>query len=540
MKPVFVSALGAAGIALLSLSACKKDTGSLEVVDDTKPATAFTCAAPAEGTNYSIYPLGSGGAGVGDVMPYYDAASNTSYIYYLRDIWNDATQQHHPVNAFTTTDFISYAQTATGEVLSSNSATCAQDFAIGTGSVVQRNGIYYFFYTGNNPNAGGCTNQKEGLMLATATGPGQKFTKNTSFATIYAPSNQGYDFNDNFRDPYVYFDAPSNQYLMLIAARKDVGGGNFKGIIAKYTSANLLNWSYQGVLYDGGADNFFNMECPSVFKLGSTYYLLFSDQGSQNAYYRKSNSLNGPWSAPSGTARLDGNGFYAPKLITDKYGDNYLMGWVNRQEGNSDTGNRMFGGNLVVHKLYQQANGDLAVTIPHTLKANLEAKPITLVKNAQAGTITAGTNNTYTLASTTSTFLNSVVFNPIAATKFKVSTTINYASAAKDFGFMLGACDNYNGFYSLRFIPSQNRFSLDKTDRRNVTVSSTSVDVPFKMSPNTDYTVDIVEENSVVVVYLNNTAALTCRVYRAPQSSWGLFADNATATFKNLTVTTAN
>jgi beta-fructofuranosidase len=226
--------------------------------------------------------------------------------------------------------------------------------------------------------------------------------------------------------------------------------------------------------------------------------------------------------------------------FTDKYGDNYLMGWVNRQEGNSDTGNRQWGGNLVVHKLYQQANGDLAVTIPHTLKANLEAKSIALVKNAQAGTITAGTTNTYTLASTTSTFLNSVVFNPIMATKFKMSTTINYASATKDFGFMLGACDNYNGFYSLRFIPSQNRFSLDKTDRRNVTISSTSVDMPFQLSPNTDYTVDIVEENSVVVVYLNNTVALTCRVYRAPQASWGLFADNATATFKNLTVTTAN
>jgi beta-fructofuranosidase len=282
------------------------------------------------------------------------------------------------------------------------------------------------------------------------------------------------------------------------------------------------------------------MECPDLFKLGNTYYLLFSDQGSQQLIYRKSSSLNGPWTTPNGPSRLDGTSFYAAKRITNKYGDNYLMGWVNRQDGNSDTGNRMYGGNLLVHKLYQQSNGDLAVTIPHMLKADLEAKPIALVKNAQAGTITAGTNNTYTLASTTGTFLHSVGFNPIPATKFKVSTTVNYASAAKDFGFMLGVCDNYNGFYSLRFIPSQNRFSLDKTDCRNVTISSTSVDVPFQISPNTDYTVDIVEENSVVVVYLNNTAALTCRVYRAPQALWGLFVDNATATFKNLAVTTTN
>jgi beta-fructofuranosidase len=433
---------------------------------------------------------------------------------------------------------VSYAPTAAGEVLSSNSATCAQDFAVGTGSVVQRNGTYYFFYTGNNGNS--CTGQKEGIMLATSTSPTQKFTKQPSFATIYAPSNLSYDFNDNFRDPFVYFDAASNQYLMLVTARKDVGGGNWKGVLAQYTSTNLLNWSYQGVFYDGGNDNFFNMECADLFKLGSTYYLLFSDQGSQRVVYRKSTSLNGPWSAPSGTSRLDGTSFYAAKHITDKYGDNYLMGWANRQEGGSDTGNRMYAGNLVVHKLYQQSNGDLALTIPHTLKANLEAKSLALHVNAQAGTITTGANNTFTLASAAGSFLNSVVFDPITAPRFKVSTTVNYASADKDFGFVLGACDNYNGFYSLRFIPSQNRFSLDKTDRRNVTISSTTVDVPFKLSPNTDYTVDIVEENSVVVVYLNNTAALTCRVYHAPQSSWGLFADNATATFKNMTVTTSN
>jgi len=538
MKTLFTSALGAASLAVLFLGACKKDSGTSPEVDPTKPLNAFACAAPAEGTNYSIYPLGSGGAGVGDPMPYYDAATNTSYIYYLRDIWNDATAQHHPVNAFTTTDFVSYAQTAAGEVLSSNSATCAQDFAIGTGSVVQRNGTYFFFYTGNNGNS--CTGQKEGIMLATSSSPTQKFTKQPSFATIYAPSNLSYDFNDNFRDPFVYFDAASNQYLMLVTARKDVGGGNWKGVLAKYTSTNLLNWSYQGVFYDGGNDNFFNMECADLFKLGSTYYLLFSDQGSQRVVYRKSTSLNGPWSAPSGTSRLDGTGFYAAKHFTDKYNDNYLLGWVNRQDGSSDTGNRMYGGNLVVHKLYQQSNGDLAVTIPHTLKANLEAKPLTLHVNAQAGTITTGAANTFTLASAAGSFLNSVVFDPITATHFKVSTTVNYASADKDFGFILGACDNYNGFYSLRFIPSQNRFSLDKTDRRNVTTSSTTVDVPFKLSPNTDYTVDIVEENSVVVVYLNNTAALTCRVYRAPQSSWGLFSDNATATFKNVTVTTSN
>ena len=537
MKYLSFSALGTLGLSLLLLGGCKKDPVVTEEVDPTKPLVPFTCQAPAESTNYSLFPLGSGGAGVGDVMPYYDAPSGLTYVYYLRDVYQGPTQRH-PVNAFTTNNFVSYTQTSAGEVLSSSAATCAQDFAIGTGSVVQRNGTYYFFYTGNNPNAANCTNQKEGVMLATATGPNQKFAKQTSFATIYAPTGQGYDANDNFRDPYVYLNTDNNQYVLLVAARKNVGNGVFKGVIAQYTSANLLSWNYQGVLYDGAFDNFFNMECPSVFKLSGMYYLMFSDQTSQQVFYRKGPSFNGPWGKPSGTARFDGTGFYAAKTVIDNSGNASVLAWVNRLDGSTDAGGRMFGGNLVTHKLYQLANGDLGVAILPALKTQLEAKPVELHVNAKAGDITTAAANTFTLNSASATFLNSVVFDPVAAARFKVSTTINYSSATKDFGFLLGACDNYNAFYSLRFVPTQNRFSLDRTDRRNVTLSSATADVPFRLSPNTDYQVEIVEENSVVVVYLNGVAALSCRMYRAPQSSWGLFADNATATFKNVTVTT--
>ncbi|MGI4737656.1 MAG: glycoside hydrolase domain-containing protein [Janthinobacterium lividum] len=538
MKRFTNSVLGTAGLAMLLLGGCKKDSGTTAEVDPTKPLTPFSCATPAPSTDYSLYPLGNGGSGVGDVMPYYDATSGLTYLYYLRDVYQGPTQRH-PVYAYTTSNFASYVPTASGEVLSSSSAACAQDMAIGTGSVVQRNGTYYFFYSGDNANAASCNNRKQGVLLATATGPDQKYTKQTSFTTIYPPDNLGYDFNDNFRDPYVYLNTTTNQYVMLVAARKNVGNGVFKGVVAQFTSANLLNWTYQSVLYDGGFDTYFNMECPSVFKLGNTYYLMFSDQDSQRVFYRKSSSPNGPWSYPSGPNRFDGNGFYAAKVVTDRNNDSYISAWVNRLNDGTDTGGRMFGGNLVSHKLYQLPNGDLAVTIPAALKTALEAKPAGLHVNAQAGNTTTTGTNTFTLNSATGSFLNSVVFDPITAPRFKVSTTVNYSSATKDFGFMLGACDNYSGFYSLRFVPSQNRFSLDRTSRDNVTLSSTTTDVPFKLSPNTDYTVDIVEENSVVVVYLNNVAALTCRVYRAPQSSWGLFADNATATFKNVTVTTA-
>ncbi|RYE12073.1 MAG: hypothetical protein EOP45_23510 [Sphingobacteriaceae bacterium] len=89
---------------------------------------------------------------------------------------------------------------------------------------------------------------------------------NTSFLTIYPPTGLNYDQGDNFRDPYVFYDAATAKYYMLVSARKDVGGGNWKGVIAYYTSTNVTNWTYQDVLYDGGTDNFFMMETAEIFK----------------------------------------------------------------------------------------------------------------------------------------------------------------------------------------------------------------------------------------------------------------------------------
>src|SRR5699024_4750961 len=141
---------------------------------------------------------------IGDVAPIFDEASGNFIIYHLKDIWNDATDQRHPWYAFTTNNFYNFSEV--GEIISSSSQTCDQDFALVVGSVIKSGGTYYAFYTGHNPNAGSCGTEREGIMLATSTNPTQGFIKNTSFTTINVPVGQGFDENDNFRDPYVFLD----------------------------------------------------------------------------------------------------------------------------------------------------------------------------------------------------------------------------------------------------------------------------------------------------------------------------------------------
>ena len=523
----------------IGVSSCQSNDDSLDTVQDPDlPDPVFQnlqCTPQTEQSDYSIYKITSNGTRIGDLMPIYDDASNKFYLYYLKDIWNDNSNQRHPWYTLSTTDFSSYNEIPT-EILSSSSAGCDQDFAIGSGSVFVKNNTYYGFYTGHNPNVqSSCVTTKEGIMMATSTNPEVGFTKNQSFTTIYAPKGMQFDEQDNFRDPYVFEDA--GIYYMLVSARANVGGV-FKGVIASYTSTDLLSWTYDGIFYDGGAKYFFFMETAQVFKMGSMYYLLFSDINSRKVTYRKSSSATGPWEQPTGSEFLDGNDFYAAKAVSNGT-DAFIMGWTAKTENNLDFGVKTWGGNLVAHKLSQDSNNDLMLSIPDAVASGMQTK-ITLELNREIGGFEkTGTNEeSYKLTSSNQNDVSAVFYEPIDAPRYLISTTVSYSESNGDFGFFLGACDERNNVISLRFVPSEHKIRLDKTLRSSLS-SSTSSDneTSFKLEPNVEYDVKVVIENSIVVIYVNNQVALTSRVYKAPNTSWGVFADDSSVFFKTIVVT---
>jgi len=528
-------------ILFIGVTSCQSNDDSLDMVQDSDlsdPDPMFQslqCRTQVEQSDYSIYKMASNGKRIGDLMPIYDDASNKFYLYYLKDIWNDNSNQRHPWYAISTTDFSSYNEIPT-EIISSSSAGCDQDFAIGSGSVFVKNNTYYGFYTGHNPNVlSSCVTTKEGIMLATSTNPEVGFIKNKSFTTIYAPKGMQFDEQDNFRDPYVFEDA--GIYYMLVSARANVGGV-FKGIIISYKSTDLMLWTYDGIFYDGGAKYFFFMETAQVFKMGSMYYLLFSDINSRKVTYRKSSSATGPWEQPTGSEFLDGNDFYAAKAVSNGK-DAFIMGWTAKTENNLDGGVKTWGGNLVPHKLTQDSNNDLMLSIPDAVASGMQTK-ITLELNREIGNFekTGSNEESYNLSSAINNNVSAVFYEPIDAPRYLISTTVSYSESNKDFGFFLGACDEKNNVISLRFMPSENKIRLDKTTRASLSSSTISDnEASFILEPDVDYEVKMVVENSIVVIYVNNQVALTSRVYRAPNTSWGVFADNSSVFFKRIIVT---
>ena len=215
------------------------------------------------------------------------------------------------------------------------------------------------------------------------------------------------------------------------------------------------------------------------------------------------------------------------------------MGWTAKTENNLDAGVKTWGGNLVAHKLTQNSNDDLMLSIPDAVSNGMQTE-IALKLNREIGTFEKiGSNEeSYNLRSSNNNDASAVFYEPIDAPRYLISTTVSYSNSNRDFGFFLGACDERNNVISLRFVPSENKIRLDKTLRSSLFSSiSSDNETSFKLEPNVDYDVKVVIENSIVVIYVNNQVALSSRVYRAPNTSWGVFADNSSVFFKRIIVT---
>lgn len=293
---------------------------------------------------------------VGDPMPYFNGEE--FMMYYLEDL-RDGQIGFHPFSLMTTKDFYHYQDI--GEVIPYVNEVDSPERALGTGSIIQdEKGKYHAFYTGHN----GDRSPKEVIMHATSK-DGKQWQK-ISEDTFQADNM--YE-QDDFRDPYVFYEKESQQYWMLITTRQ---AG--QGIIAKYTSTDLKTWENAGPFFKNDLGNDSNLECPSLVYFNKKWYLAFSDQWDKRVvHYRVADSLNGPF-RKSITDHVDGAGFYAGRLETD--GEKlYQVGWIPTKDNHDDRFNYNWAGNLAVHQLESQGD-KLIPRLPEAAYEQLDKQEI--------------------------------------------------------------------------------------------------------------------------------------------------------------------
>lgn len=225
------------------------------------------------------------------------------------------------------------------------------DRATWTGSIVKSDeGLWHMFYTGTNKSNEKGFVQRIGVATSTDL---MSWKKKDGFVT--EADSQWYEraeqienekkqgqlswYEEAWRDPWVYKDKDTNDWVMLITARSNLGPHDSRGTIGVARSRDLLNWKVCEPLKV--ESEFGHYEVPQLFQSTESElvisFCLASNNHASSRVSRgervwtgngimRSSSLNGTWKVENEPFLEDPH--YAARLIVEE--DNILaMAWLN-------------------------------------------------------------------------------------------------------------------------------------------------------------------------------------------------------------------
>jgi beta-fructofuranosidase len=222
-----------------------------------------------------------------------------------------------------------------GTALEAGPSGSWEEMATWTGSIIERGGTWYLFYTGTRRAQPGA---EQRIGLATS----------TDLATwTRHPGNPLIDLDprwyervefDAWRDPWVMRDPHGDGFHALITARANHGPADARGIIGHAWSPDLLEWEVRPPLSEPG--EFGHLEVPQAEIVDGVPVLVFSvglDRFSHarrarlpdeeaGTYLAVGESLLGPWDIAA-ARRLPVPDLYAARLVRDRSGTWQVIGF---------------------------------------------------------------------------------------------------------------------------------------------------------------------------------------------------------------------
>ena len=430
---------------------------------------------------------------VGDPMPYYE--DGVYSIFYLQD---EGGSIRHSIYRVDTTDFIHYEYK--GEVLRSGLSSTSQDYWIGTGSVVKAGNDYYFFYTGHNPNMESVNGGPwEKVLVAKSEGNLENFEKVEEFEI--APPQQ-YSQVD-FRDPQAYFDESTGCFEITVET--NAGG---VPLIVKFTvSQDLKSVTHDGVVYSDASNGFWNLECADITHQNGKYYMVYSGQPNDTVWYTVSEQKFSGYGEP---VRLEGKHFYAAKIVEGEKGT-FLVGWVYRRSGFSDTSDLYWGGHLVAHKMCFNDDGTITLTHPAGIENYIGYEQQTEMRelSLQTGKRKVGE----------------------AFESFLLQGTLRY-SGKETFGLVLGYGNNFSSYRYIEYDPVEQKlgYRIEGNNARECEVS-------MVLEENISYHFTYIQEGSVGIMYIDGVAGGACsfRSYGTNNTLLAFFSEGSNVEITSLT-----
>lgn len=446
----------------------------------------------------------------GDVIPFYK--DGTWYLFYLKDFRDiEHCGEGVPWNLVTTQDLVHY--TEHGEMLPRGTKE-EQDLYVFTGSCIEANGSYYIFYTGHNH----LLPKKERVLLAVSDDL-YHWRKCPDFV-LDAPE---WAATQDFRDPFVYENPDGKGWCMLTTTLYTGRDGLPVSANLIAYSDDLLHWRFADTPFYAPGTFASPPECADLFRMGDWWYLLFSEYSDRGVTsYRMSKSPSGPWITPIENS-LDCALHYAAKTACDG-SRRILFGWNRTKAGNSDTGDYQWGGSIVPHELFQNADGTLRIGCPAEIAAQFSV-PAAPAETAPARGCSEKLPDGWRIGSADGKSTRLLGTLPA---RCRIELDFSAGSRNGEFGLLLRTETGTDG-YALRFEP---RFSrLVFWDNRLYHFEGERY---IPIAPGEKHHLTVIIEDSVLEVYIDNAVAQSSRMYDHTGAGWGLFATNSTVDFTGI------
>lgn len=280
---------------------------------------------------------------IADIIPFY--WKGDYHVFYL----NNNGEMSHIVSR----DLLRWKTLS--QPLEKGSDPLGPDFeGIWTGSFVENNGQFYFFYTGKNIND---PKGDQKVMRATSK-DFITWEKDTSFifyadGKIYWNKLMNGAIDDRhpyhhqaFRDPHVVWNEDKQEWWMGFHAM--LADGSLP-VVSLYTSKDLDNWTPQTplVIYPTSVSG----DCPDLFKVGNKWNINLADY-----HY----------------VQVEEPGIHNPKVDVYDCGDlrvaktmfdgkrRIIIGWIGDYADQKDSGDYQWGGTMSMpREIYADSNGKL-------------------------------------------------------------------------------------------------------------------------------------------------------------------------------------
>lgn len=227
------------------------------------------------------------------------------------------------------------------------------DVSIWTGSVIEKDNIYYMFYTSTSKKDEGKI-QRIGVAISKNLYSWEKYENNPviqAHPDWYEKADTSVDGFEHWRDPFIIYNKRDEIYYAFICASVNYGNNGGRGCTARAKSKDLLNWELMSPATVIG--NFYNMEVPDLHFKNERWYLLFSVNSNwysekhkkeitplkpqTGILYYQSKTLLNKFTPIDNKEVLLGTDTqtYGARAIKDVDGDNVVLTWKIRAEGSN-------------------------------------------------------------------------------------------------------------------------------------------------------------------------------------------------------------